>query len=92
MFESRKEMEKWAKLRHKQLNPLQTPPSKIPMPKQTQNKKELTLLEMAQEFKQIIDKLRANGVVLLVEKRDNEMTIVLNKGKEEYRIRGEQVE
>ena len=47
---------------------------------------------MAQEFKQIIDKLRANGVVLLVEKRDNEMTIVLNKGKEEYRIRGEQVE
>lgn len=56
------------------------------------HQKELALLDLAKDFKQIIDKLKANGVVLLVEEQNNEMIMVLRKDKEEYRIRGERIE
>lgn len=56
------------------------------------HQKELALLELAKDFKQIVDKLKANGVVLLVEEQNNEMIMVLRKDKEEYRIRGERIE
>lgn len=56
------------------------------------HQKELALLDLAKDFKQIVDKLKANGVVLLVEEQNNEMIMVLRKDKEEYRIRGERIE
>lgn len=51
------------------------------------HQKELALLDLAKDFKQIVDKLKANGVILLVEKQNNEMIMVLRKDKEEYRMR-----